>query len=313
MNYLSKGTLLRALFVAIFGLIVSHAAFLPATIRCNQPTRHLLWSTRSSNNDGDDDGDFMKSLQNRMQQVSDRETKLPMVVVDAMLPRQVLKIEVADPTFVELVRHLVATEQPYFGMLGMAELAAVKQTLPLQNGVQVEIVGQPVLTEDEAIRIRLRGGRRFRIQAELATSEHGSWTEARVRYLDSAQEEADEENGENPLSLARARQQARTLVRTQDNGVNLLDEWIALAKQHERNPGQIDELLEDLGERPSPDEPTELAFWVGALINPLPGMGVAMEIRPQLLMSRLAEERVLVALKGITDSIKHMDGSRKLF
>jgi len=37
------------------------------------------------------------------------------------------------------------------------------------------------------------------------------------------------------------------------------------------------------------------------------------EIRPALLMARQTEERVLVAIKGIADSIRHMDGTKRLF
>jgi len=78
-------------------------------------------------------------------------------------------------------------------------------------------------------------------------------------------------------------------------------------RQNEEHAGQIDQLLKDLGQRPSANEPTELALWVGALINPLPGMG-------SLLMSRSIKEKILVmALKGIQESVKHMEGSKLLF
>jgi Lon protease-like protein len=267
----------------------------------------------SPNADSNDD-DFMKALKSRMEQVSDRATKIPIVVIDSILPRQVLKIEADDPAFTELVRTCLHEENPYFGMVGVAQLAKTGQMLPLQNGAEVEIVGKPTLG-DTGLRVELRGGRRFRIEGELSTSGKG-WTEARVRYLDAADEERDEEKGDDPLSLARAFSRARELICPSINmpdGASLVQRWIALAKENERNPGQIDKLLSDLGETPSPDEPTELAMWIGALINPLPGMGVAMEIRPALLMARTAEERVLVALAGISASIKHMDGSQRLF
>ena len=113
--------------------------------------------------------------------------------------------------------------------------------------------------------------------------------------------------------IRRAQTEARLLVDPNMDGKSLVDRWIALARQNERQPGQIDTLLKDIGKPPSPDEPSELASWVGALVNPLPGMGVAMEIRPQLLMAKTAEERVRVALKGITESIQHMNGTRRLF
>jgi len=274
----------------------------------------------------------MASLRSRVQQVADRETKMPIVALDPMLPRQVLKIEVTDDKqFIELVKTRIEQEKPYFGMIGLATLAKTGQTLPLQNGVEVEIVGNPVPIAG-GLRLALRATRRFRITGEFDQAEQG-WSEARVRFLDSKEEERQEEeiylkrstlgSGEggdereiDPMSLARAMSQAREFTSPNANmpgGRSLVDRWIELAKQNERTPGQIDQLLKDLGDIPPDDQPSERAFWVGALINPLPGMGVAMEIRPQLLMARTTEERVLVALQGILSSIKHMDGSVRLF
>ena len=113
--------------------------------------------------------------------------------------------------------------------------------------------------------------------------------------------------------MTKAKAHARTLLEGDSEGNSLIDRWIQLARENERQEGQIDILLADIGPPPSPEEPSELAFWIGALVNPPPGMGVAMEFRPQLLMTRSIEERVLVAIKGITESIQHMNGTRRLF
>jgi Lon protease-like protein len=210
-----------------------------------------------------------------MEQVADRDTKLPIVVIDTMLPRQVLKIEADEEIFKRLVKHLVETETPVLGMVGLAQLNT-GQTLPLQNGVEVEVIGKPHVAEDTGgLRVELRSGRRFRITGELETCQRG-WTEARVRFLDSAEEEAAEEGGPEPLSLARAVARASEFTAPNANmpsSRSLVDRWIQLARENEQVPGQIDRLLEDLGEIPPPEQPSERAFWVGALINPLPFMG----------------------------------------
>ena len=259
------------------------------------------------------DDSFMKSLQSRMNQIQDRGTILPILILDTILPRQTLKIEVAnDPLFQALVKTRLEEETPYFGMIGTARLAGTGQEIPLQNGCEVEIVDKPIVVQEggAALRVTLKARRRFRIEAKELSTAPGGWTEARVIYFDSAQEEKDDQDRE---MIRRAQTEARLLVDPNMDGKSLVDRWIALARQNERQPGQIDTLLKDIGKPPSPDEPSELAFWVGALVNPLPGMGVAMEIRPQLLMAKTAEERVRVALKGITESIQHMNGTRRLF
>ena len=55
----------------------------------------------------------------------------------------------------------------------------------------------------------------------------------------------------------------------------------------------------------------ERSLWVGALINPLPGLGVAMEVRPLLLAAGDSPaEMVQIATEGIRGSIAHMTPSR---
>lgn len=289
---------------------------LRSTAFCSRRKRRSLLSLALSSSDNND---FMASLRSQINKVQDGETKMPIVTLDSMLPRQVLKMQVTnDAKFVELVKERVQQETPSFGMVGMATLSTTGQTLPLQNGVEVEIVGNPQAIEG-GLRLELKAGRRFRITGEFTQVEPQGWSEARVHFLDSKEEEKAEEEGttEQIVSLARAKSRAHEFTSPNmqmPNKSSLVERWIELATQNERTLGQIDELLLDLGEIPSDDEPvSERAYWVGALINPLPGMGVAMEIRPQLLMARSAEERVLVALQGILASIKHMDGSAPLF
>lgn len=260
------------------------------------------------------DDDFMKSLRSRMMEVSDRDTKLPIVVLDCMLPRQVIRIEASDEVFIELVRTLVKDENPCFGMVGMVQTSSGMQ-VPLKTGVEVQISGKPELVES-GLRLELVASRRFNIQDEVATNPKG-WTEARVTFLNYEEEANEEErNNDDRFSLARAMAKARQFTSpdmSMDENKSLVDRWVQLARENERAPGQIDKLLLDLGNAPSSESPSELAFWVGALINPLPGMGVAMEIRPSLLTAKTAEERVDIALNGILTSVRHMDGTRPMW
>ncbi len=82
---------------------------------CRQNTSRVF-SSRS-----DDDSSFsMASVQKRMDQVSQNDSILPLVVLDSMLPRQVLKISVSNDLPMSLVKTRLEEEIPYFGMLGMA-------------------------------------------------------------------------------------------------------------------------------------------------------------------------------------------------
>lgn len=265
----------------------------------------------------DDDDTFMASLRSRMDEVNDRATKLPIVILDTMLPRQVLKIEVKEDAFIKLVRSLWEEENPCFGMCGMARTNDGLQSI-LTKGVEVQLSQKPEMNEESGgVRVELTATRRLRIKGEVNTSEEG-WTEARVEFLDSIDNEEEErkENGADPMSLARAMVKAREFTSpnmNMENNQSLVERWIELARENERHAGQIDKLLDDLGEIPSAEEPTDRAMWIGALVNPLPSMGVSMEIRPLLLTAKTAEERVEIALTGIQTSIKHMDGSKPMW
>eukprot|EP00553_Chaetoceros_curvisetus_P009457 CAMPEP_0204623782 /NCGR_PEP_ID=MMETSP0717-20131115/9542_1 /ASSEMBLY_ACC=CAM_ASM_000666 /TAXON_ID=230516 /ORGANISM="Chaetoceros curvisetus" /LENGTH=263 /DNA_ID=CAMNT_0051638975 /DNA_START=231 /DNA_END=1022 /DNA_ORIENTATION=+ len=260
------------------------------------------------------DDDFMAALNLRMAEVRSRDTKCPLVVLDAMLPRQVMKIQVNNPLLMELVRCQMQNETPLFGMLGMAILNTGEK-INLHTGVEVEIVEKPVFA-DGGVLLVLKAGRRFRITGEVQDADQG-WTEARVEYLDSSEEEnAEIESGEDKMAVARAIMKAKELTAPNANmkdNLSLVDSWIELAKENERQSGQIDQLLEQLGQIPPADSPTERALWVGALINPLPAMGVAMEIRPALLTATSAERRVDIACDGILRSIRHMDKSAPMW
>jgi hypothetical protein len=62
---------------------------------------------------------------------------------------------------------------------------------------------------------------------------------------------------------------------------------------HEREPAQLEAVLEDLGPPPSED-PLECALWVVALVNPLPALGVAKELRPAILAAACSEVRACI-------------------
>jgi hypothetical protein len=57
---------------------------------------------------------------------------------------------------------------------------------------------------------------------------------------------------------------------------------------------------------PDADEVDNRAFWVAALINPLPALGVALEVRPSVLAATSSLARIEVVKRGLIDSIARL-------
>lgn len=251
------------------------------------------------------DANFMASLNSRIQKV--REDRLPLVVVDTMLPRQVLTLKVENESLLRLLHERMSNETPIIGITGIARLKTGQKVF-LKHGVEAEITYlEAPSTADPSGRklftVQFTGQRRFTIDPDSIRSVE-SWTEAAVQFLSNMDDESLLSSQDAKLSLAHAMWQSQSLQTL------CYDEWIPLARQNERFPGQIDQLLEQLGPMPSSNHPTDRAFWVGALINPLPALGVAMELRPSLLAATSAQDRVEIVANGVEASIRYM--KRKL-
>jgi hypothetical protein len=116
--------------------------------------------------------------------------------------------------------------------------------------------------------------------------------------------------------------------------IPLIDEWYELASTMETyknadvtatsriqsgRPGLyvdplklLERVLADLGSRPPVSQPTALAFWAAALINPLPALGVSLEIRGRILEAPNVKRRLEILELGLVRSIQNLKGERPL-
>jgi hypothetical protein len=254
-------------------------------------------SSSSSSNSENDDVAFMTALRSRLDET--KKNRMPLVVLDSMLPRQELNITIRNPALLQMIQNRIANESPVFCMLGLARLAT-GEYVHLKYGVPVEIV-QCQITPGKRVSVHLKADPHhlLRVMGDTVTpSPHGDWTEAQVELLDPH----ESERAENSLHLAHAMWKARQLD-------ILVQEWIPLAKTKERIIGQVDSIVTRLGSMPTAEQPSDRAFWVGALINPIPALGVAMEIRPALLLAKTPNERVDIVTAGIQQSIERLKQS----
>ena len=116
--------------------------------------------------------------------------------------------------------------------------------------------------------------------------------------------------------------------------IPLIERWISLASEQttydnvdvvartRRKAGQpglsvnasalLRKVQLELGPMPSPERPTAFAVWGAALINPLPPLGVATEIRGAVLDAVGAERKLAVLERGLVKSINNLDGTKPL-
>lgn len=227
-------------------------------------------------------------LQQRIAQLRSRHPAriaLPILVLDSLLPRQRLTIVMDDDAGRRLLRDCV---DQFDSMLGVHGYDPRTKNI-LATGTQVKVV-----VNESSSSVTLIGQRRYTLCAQPRL-------EADTYYVCDV-EWTERDEGNNDAVIA-----AEALG-------PLVARWIELVRGgRERSEGQLDRILTDLGPMPPPADPDELALYVAALINPLPALGVAYEIRPAMLVAKSAAERLQIATVGIEKSIGHLDGSRPLW
>ncbi|CAK0879905.1 unnamed protein product, partial [Prorocentrum cordatum] len=219
----------------------------------------------------------MAALQRRINEARSRP-RLPLLVVDAMVPGQRLRFSSGDASLENALQE---------GSGEAIILGAWKGAI-LRHGV----VGSMQRTDGG--QWELRGRRHVKVLPPIERT-LDDINMARAEFIEDEVREAD-------IQVARS---LRPLVQ----------EWRQLVEgtKFERFEGQILGVLDDMGPMPRDEDAGALALWVAGLINPLPGLGVAHEIRPAALSAEAVGERLTVVLEGIKGSIGHLSGKKPLF
>ena len=246
-------------------------------------------------------------LSRRVAALQSNTAEVRCVLIDAMVPRQRLELQFGPPVSEGLIA--ARDEGSVVAVLGMNH----RKGTVLRRGVEVRIesLGQyrasdgyfsshalsafdaPNARGYQAVDASLVAGRRFEI---VSCECDGEWPPAQpmfsatVRWLE-----------EEKLPDAEAILLAEQLE-------PLVDEWVELVRKgkRERSPGQISGVLADLGPFCEVESVDDRAFWVAGLLNPLPALGVAVEIRPTMLEAPDALHRVKLAHMALTDSIDRL-------
>jgi hypothetical protein len=220
-----------------------------------------------------------------------------LLVLDTLVPGQRLRLDKTEPprSFEDFCRN----EQYPIVVVGREGLSLHAR------GVEVVLLEDSNISSTTSVVTLATTGRIAEIDDE-GIDEGSRWNgrKGRVRWLT---------NNLNEDDLALSVDKEPTEVTTEkimalcETIGDLASEWEETVKVtgRERFPGQLRGIVHDLG-CSIPEEPNARAVWVAALINPLPALGVALEIRPAVLTARTTSRRLRVAQQGLQDSIDRM-------
>ena len=258
------------------------------------------------------------------------------LIFDTMLPRQRLHVAAAEnePLFLMLNALLNHWKMycfqphlaPRLGMVGVDArsqhevLPASAPPAPHPCGVELSVESW---TDDE---ITLVGGRPFellelyRYKADAAVSEYDP---RRVWEVFDGQDESRYMLARvawMPLpTLARAEMSCAAHPgasehRLRDAVAERFRTWGTCVRMggFERFPGQLDQILRDLGPCPPATQPDAVCLWLAALLNPLPALGVAPEIRGHVLCRRGWSARQEALIRGLQASLQNV-GNRAMW
>jgi ATP-dependent protease La (LON) substrate-binding domain len=258
--------------------------------QCRRPGIHL-----SLYNENDDCTGFLTTDDlTRLQKLRERHTTIPIMILDAMLPGQVLEFGSNDPKFKRMLDHVVQMDDETFGMIGFNPHTGK----PLTIGVTLQI--QQVKQTNGIWLVSVKGDRRLEVQCEPWLDDTNSFYIAHVELVDTREE----------VSLDN--EQIKHAERMYRDIPKLVSQWMERVFESGKTDREgMARRLKDIGEMPQ--QLRDRAIWTAALLNPLPALGVCFEIRPAMLACKNDYDRINLAWAGLHSSIDHLSGKKWLF
>lgn len=231
-----------------------------------------------------------------VEQSSSRQTVMPVLILDAMLPKQELTLDSSDPKMARLV-HYCLENNCELGMLGINP----NTQSPLSRGVTVSVEEQniQISSTEKSVVLTVTGGCRMEVQSQPWLDPSGSFYLSKIEYMDARQEPA--------LSL----EQQAIVEHLSETLPKAMKQWFRwVLKSGKTDKAGLRARLHSLG--PMPTNFTDRAFWVASALNPLPSLDACLEIRPAMLSCTNDYERTVLACQALQSSTDHLSGKQQL-
>jgi len=252
----------------------------------------------------------------RLERLRNSQLTIPIMILDSLLPKQKLTWQSTDPKFRRLIEYCLsddnddnnnnnsAENQHVLGMVGLNPHTG----RPLCHGVTASVTNDTVRIIDNIdgkknalIHMTVTGGERMQVQGEPWLDDSKCFYLANVEITEHRQEILSSQQKQDTLALS------ETLS-------TLMPEWYHwVIASHATDPAGFQLRMDDLGKMPDVSDLTDRALWVAAVINPLPALGVCLEIRPAMLSCQNDYDRMVLAVQAVQSSIDQMSGKRRLF
>jgi Lon protease-like protein len=276
-------TMVSMKVVTAAAIIAIHTGLVGAWISPKQQCRSLA-IRRSLYNDENSDNFLTASDLARISDLRDRHKTIPIMILDAMLPGQVLEFGSEDPKFKKLIEHVIQTEDETFGMMGLNPHTGT----PLNIGVTLQV--QDIKHQNGLWLVSVKGDRRLEVQGEPWLDDTNSFYIADVELVDKR-----EEVGLDDAQKKHAERMFKEIPK-------LVSQWMeCVYESGKTDRAGMARRLKDIGEMPK--QLRDRAFWTASLLNPLPALDVCMEIRPAMLACRNDYDRINLAWAGLHSSI----------
>ena len=253
---------------------------------------------------------------------SDGLTSFPLFVLEPLLPGQTMVLHVFEPRYLRLTER--ALTEPaldrQFGMIASAPRPSGIAT----HGVSVKILEHQRISGGRYL-LTVRASKRFRV---LRTFEVDGYRNASIAWAKDVQPEPPiARAGERPREETTDPDLLEASILASELQLSIYT-WLGVVERrgYERVPGEILEGLSDFGPlrlasndplraggngRESWSDYERLGLWAAAVINPLPPLGVAPEIRILALEMSDTRARLALVLQATERSLAMISRSKR--
>lgn len=254
----------------------------------------------------------------RLQSMHRRQVTAPVMILDALLPNQVVTLQSSDPIFLQMLDYCTRNTQQQVVVLGENPVTGKPLSfgvLALIEPLEEAVVVNRINDRATAVTVKITALRRLQLQGQPRRTKNAPFATAACELMDAREERLSFEAQGKATKLAAKLpymiQQWKELVVTTGG-----DEAALTARDCVL--GGLPVAVESDDDNNDDDRKTNhwtaMAFYAAAMLNPIATFGhsdATVDIRPAMLSAQSAYERLLLAVTAIQCRMDHLSNSQR--